>query len=142
MESLRLKHESMQKALATLKEVLESVNVLTQCGVGYDVIRDSIIKRFEYCIDSFWKFLKIYLEEIQKIDVKLASPREILRLSLQDDVVTKAEYEILIYAVTDRNLTSHTYNQDLANKISSQVPLYFATMKSIMDRLEIDLSKQ
>ncbi|MFA5999085.1 MAG: HI0074 family nucleotidyltransferase substrate-binding subunit [Candidatus Babeliales bacterium] len=142
MESLKLKHEAMQKALTTLQEVLESVNVLTQCGVVLNVIRDSIIKRFEYCIDSFWKFLKIYLEEVQKIDVKLASPREVLRLSLQDNVITKAEYEILIYAVTDRNLTSHTYNEDLANKISSQVPLYFATMKTIVNRLKINQSKQ
>ena len=138
MESLKLKHVAMQKALATLQEVLESINVLTQCGVGLNVVRDSIIKRFEYCIDSLWKFLKIYLEEVQKIDVKLAAPREVLRLSLQNNVITTAEYEILIYAVTDRNLTSHTYNEDLANKISSQVPLYFATMKTIVDRLYID----
>ena len=137
MESLKLKHEAMQKALASLQEVLESVNVLIQCGVASNVIRDSIIKRFEYCIDSFWKFLKIYLEEVQKIDVKLAAPREVLRLSLQNNVIAKAEFDTLIYAVTDRNLTSHTYNEDLANKISSQVPLYFITMKTIVSRLHI-----
>jgi len=138
METLKLKHEAMQKALATLQEVLESVTVLTQCGVGLSVIRDSIIKRFEYCIDSFWKFLKIYLEEIEKIDVKLAAPREVLRLSLQNNVITKAEYEILIDAVTDRNLTSHTYNEVLANKIKNDIPLYFVTMKTIVERLSIE----
>lgn len=138
MENLELKYEALQKALATLQNVLNDINILMQCNINLNIIRDSIIKRFEYSIDTFWKFLKIYLEEIQKINVKVASPKEVLRLSLQNNMITKDEYETLTYAVTDRNLTSHTYNEDLANKISSQIPLYFATMKTITKRLHVD----
>ncbi len=126
----------MQQALATLDEVLKHSNILVESKIDFKIIQDSMIKRFEYCIDSFWKFLKIYIEEEKQIAVKIPSPREVLTLSLQNNLITEAECQILINAVSDRNLTAHTYNQVLANQISNQIPLYFNVMKAIIDRLQ------
>jgi nucleotidyltransferase substrate binding protein (TIGR01987 family) len=136
MEIVTLKYLAMQQALATLDEVLKHSNILVESKIDFKIIQDSMIKRFEYCIDSFWKFLKIYIEEEKQIAVKIPSPREVLTLSLQNNLITEAECQILINAVSDRNLTAHTYNQVLANQISNQIPLYFNVMKAIIDRLQ------
>lgn len=45
----------------------------------YTLMRDGLIQRFEYSIDSFWKFLKMYLEEVQKVSIEPASPKAILK---------------------------------------------------------------
>lgn len=141
MEELILKYNAMRKALKTLEKILYKIDVLSQSKLDEEMsilIRDSIIKRFEYCIDSFWKFLKLYLEEVQKIDVEIASPRNILRLSLESGIITNSEHKILVDAISDRNLTSHSYNEVLAHKIQQRIPPYFVTMKTILNKLCID----
>jgi len=100
-------------------------------------MRDSAIQRFEYSIDTFWKFLKIYLQEIKKIDIEGSSPRSILRQSLHNQIINEDEFNTLISGIVDRNLTSHSYNEELAEKIIQHLPLYYSKMNTILQRIQI-----
>ena len=100
-------------------------------------MRDGIIQRFEYSIDSFWKFLKIYLETDRGMAIEPSSPRSVLRVSLTHQLVTQEEFKILEDCVSDRNLTSHTYNEKIAEEIYAHIPRYYRTMKAVIDRVSM-----
>ena len=139
MEELILRHTAMQQALSTLKEGLQEIEIpIPNRPKAYKLMRDGVTQRFEYCIDLFWKFLKNYLETVQKSSVELPSPNKIIRLSLNLNVITDAESDVLFKCITERNLTSHTYDEKTAKKIQEHIPFYHETMQAIVDRLKID----
>lgn len=64
MEIIKLRHESLKKALLSLHVGLQR---FSKAQHEYDLedyllMRDGFIQRFEYCTDTFWKFIKLYLE--------------------------------------------------------------------------------
>ena len=139
MEELKLRYQAMRQALLTLEEGLQEIEKpLPDRPKAYKLMRDGVTQRFEYCIDLFWKFLKNYLEIVQKMSVETPSPNKIIRLSLNLKLITDAEFDVLFRCVYDRNLTSHTYDENTAEKIQEHIPLYHATMQAIVCRLEID----
>ena len=55
MEQIKKRYKMALQTLATLKEVLDKI----EQGVPEEYVlemRDSAIQRFEYSIDTFWKF--------------------------------------------------------------------------------------
>ena len=135
MEIVTLRYKIMNQALSTLNEGLEELEALkANQSKAHRLMRDGVIQRFEYCIDTFWKFLKVYLERVQKVHIEQPSPRIILRISLKMALISDKECDALVDCVADRNLTSHTYNEEIAEKIQGHVFRYYITMKSIMDR--------
>ena len=47
---------------------------------------------------------------------------------------------ILLQALADRNLTSHSYNVEVAEKIAHNIPLYYRTMFLIVTPLKIKIT--
>ena len=139
MEIIKLRHQVIEQALKTLENGLKELKgpILNDNPQLYKLMRDGLIQRFEYSIDTFWKFLKIYLESQQKITIEGPSPRVVLRLSLNSQLLNEDEFKILLNCISDRNLTSHSYNEEIAEKIQHQIPLYYTTMKNIIDKLRI-----
>lgn len=136
MEIIEKKYLSLTKALETLEESLLIISD-PQNQRLYDSLRDSVIQRFEYSIDTFWKFLKIYMQEKEKIDLEVSSPRIILRHAETVGLIDKELHKVLIDCLADRNLTSHVYNEETADSILKNIPIYYKTMKSIIDNLKI-----
>jgi len=130
------KYTSLTKALATLKKSLIIIEDPKNQHL-YESLRDSVIQRFEYSIDTFWKFLKFYIQETEKVDLEASSPRIILRQAETVGLIDKQQHEILIDCLADRNLTSHVYNEETADSILKNIPLYYETMKSITDKLNV-----
>ncbi len=133
MEVLKKKHAAVTQALITLYEALEVLHDPTYEKV-YENLRDSAIQRFEYSIDMLWKFLKLYLQEKQSISLDIATPRAILRNVLDAGIINKEEYQVLISSLADRNLTSHSYNKELAEELIKKIPGYYTVMKAIADK--------
>ncbi|TVR01123.1 MAG: nucleotidyltransferase [Desulfovibrionales bacterium] len=108
-----------EKALATLTELIGRHPVDT-------VERDAAIQRFEYTFEAVWKAGRSYLLEVEGIDA--ASPKKVLRklraVGLLDDEQTALGLEM----VDDRNLTSHTYHEGLAEGIYDKLVGYAELM--------------
>ena len=139
MEIIEKRYKSAIQALSTLEtglKIAQSQKVTTDLEL-FIALRDSCIQRFEYSIDGFWKFLKLYLEGHEQILFEKTNPRIILLQALQSGLLDPKEFEILIDAIADRNLTSHSYNEQLAEKIVSHIPLYYQTMHAIIIRIKI-----
>lgn len=134
METIIAQRKLVEQALKTLAKSLKLLDDSTY-QMLHDELRDSLIKRFEYSIDSFWKYLKIYLEAMHKITIgPVISPKSVFRSALNIKVINEDEFEELLLAVDDRNLTSHTYKKELAEEISIRIRGYYLLMKSILER--------
>lgn len=136
MEELKIKKDILLQALSTFEESLEIMNNPKYEEI-YETTRDSAIQRFEYTIDSFWKFLKIYMQNQFDLVVKIDSPRSILREALNAQVITNKEFDELIEAVADRNMTSHSYKEEVANILAFHLSTYYQMMFEITHRINI-----
>jgi len=134
MEILKLKKGSLQKALNQLKSSLDDYKKEEYAKI-YDKLRDSVIQRFEFCYDTLWKFLKIYLEQTKHISINPPTPRRTFRGCLEHNLISEKELSILINMAADRNAASHTYNERLAEHISARIPAYYETTKQILANL-------
>lgn len=134
MESLTIRFNAVKQALNTLAEALKLIED-PQNEFFYSELRDSVIKRFEYSIDIFWKYIREYLEEVNKIVIgPIISAKAVFRASLNSQLISQDEFDLLLLAIDDRNLTAHTYNEELAETISLRAKKYFTLMSSIIER--------
>ncbi len=135
MEIVKTKRNAVLKVLITLGEALEQFEKHKDSDL-YKMSRDSIIQRFEYSIDSFWKFLKLYLQEKHSLSIDNPTPRIVFRESLNAGLISQEEYDMLIDGITQRNLTSHSYNEPIAEQLAHYIPQSYVTMMAIANRLQ------
>jgi nucleotidyltransferase substrate binding protein (TIGR01987 family) len=81
-----------------------------------EYLRDSVIQRFEFTHELAWKMLKLRLEEE---DIFAKTPRETMQASLQAGLIEDGNAWSDLQKM--RNLTSHTYNEDLADEVYTYV---------------------
>jgi len=133
MEKLKQRYNTTLKTLLTLDKAIKLLND-PKNEEYYDSFRDSVVQRFEYSIDNFWKFLKIYLQEKHKI-MTAASPKSVVRDAFVANIITEQDSSLLIECLRDRNLTSHTYNEPLAEAIVKRIPEYYTLMSKLLKSL-------
>jgi nucleotidyltransferase substrate binding protein (TIGR01987 family) len=140
MGELNSRFISLTMALDRLDESLGSFknNKISQNTLLYSQIRDSVIKRFEFCVDIFWKCLKDYLSK--KHGISVASPKSSLKECLAQKLISSSEFIYLDKMIDDRNNTSHCYDELLSEKIAQKVFEYFKLMKSVEQRLNKSIS--
>ena len=98
--------ENLEKALASLQEVVELEK--------NDINGSAAIQRFEYTFELFWKLLKKIVES-RGVKNDLAFTKDILREAYAGFLISDGD--VWIEMLKDRNLTTHTYNEDLAKEI-------------------------
>ncbi|MBF0426768.1 MAG: nucleotidyltransferase substrate binding protein [Magnetococcales bacterium] len=76
-------------------------------------IAESVIQRFETCYDTLWKDLRRHLMEVLGLPEVPSSPKPILRLAGQNDLLPSPVEQWLKYADA-RVGTSHDYSGDKA----------------------------
>lgn len=146
MEKLKIKYEAAKKSLESLKFLLQTLETnkkilflefITeeQQKQESQILQDSLIQRFEYFVDTTWKYLKEYL--YVKKGVKETHPKSVFRECLKAKLVNKEESEKLIKMIDDRNLTSHTYNEILAKDIGSRIPEHYKLMQKLIDTAQV-----
>ena len=100
-----------------------------------DLIRDSVIQRFEFSFELAWKTLQLYLEH-QGLDA--GSPREMLKRAFAQGILkNEQEADAWFKMLEDRNLTTHTYKEDLAQEIYHRIAsIYAAQLCEMNDRVQ------
>ena len=90
-----------------------------------------IIHYYDMTFELSWKVLKDYLET-QDFIVK--SPRETIKQAFQVNLIENGH--IWMDALSNRNLTVHTYDEILAKKITNEIiDLYFPELKKLYEKL-------
>lgn len=135
MEKVIQRYETALQTLATLKIVLDKL----ENGVPkeYELeVRDSAIQRFEYSIDNFWKFLKIYLQEYLKTPTESESPRGVIKEALSANLLSLEEFKMLMDGISSRNETSHAYNELIAENLAYELPKLYELLHTILVRIK------
>ena len=101
----------------------------------YRKSRDSLIQRFEYCADLFWKFLNDQLRIQMGIFVDIPRPKFVFKESCDTGLISSNELQTCIKLTEDRNHSSHAYHEELAEWISQRIPAYYQLMNTVAQRL-------
>jgi nucleotidyltransferase substrate binding protein (TIGR01987 family) len=126
---IQLKKKQTQRALSNLEELVSKYSA-NQTDV---ILRDALIQRFEYSTEAFWKYLKAYLQTEHNLSGN--SPREVIRKGLTAKLYSEEMPQELLQMLDDRNLTSHTYVEELAESIAHRIPDYSKNMNALMAQL-------
>lgn len=81
-----------------------------------EVERAGLIQFYEMAFELAWKLLKDYLEEE---GFMVNSPRQTIKQAFQAGLLD--EGQVWMEALTDRNLTSRTYNETIAEQVADQI---------------------
>jgi nucleotidyltransferase substrate binding protein (TIGR01987 family) len=96
-----------------------------------------LIKAFEYTYELSWKTLQDLLKDKGYIDI--VGPKPVIEQSFQDGYISNGEAWMRMH--NSRNLTSQTYNQDIADEIVEQIiDEYFDLLKELKETLEEERS--
>jgi len=107
---------------------IESPNIVERAG---------LIQFFEMAFELSWKLLKDY-QQAEGFEVN--SPRAAIKLAFQNGIVDDGH--VWIQALEDRNLTTHTYNEETAQQVEQKIrEMYFPLLNALNNRfseLEIE----
>jgi nucleotidyltransferase substrate binding protein (TIGR01987 family) len=77
-----------------------------------EFMRDAVIQRLKVAYELAWKMLKLRLEQE---GVAAGTPRQVLQAALQAGFISDGNTWIELQA--NRNLTTHTYDEALAQRV-------------------------
>ncbi|WP_026894348.1 nucleotidyltransferase substrate binding protein [Clostridiisalibacter paucivorans] len=127
----RLKDIRWKQRFINFEKSYKLLNQYINQPIETELERAGIIQFFEISFELSWKLMKDYLEA-QEISVK--SPRETIKQAYQIDLIDDGH--IWIDALSDRNLTVHTYDEDMAKKmVNDIIKVYFPELKKLYDKL-------
>jgi len=116
--------QRLKSADAALKTLFELIGLQEVTAIH----RDAAIQRFEYSFEAIWKAARAYLFEVEGIDA--ASPKKVLRESGRVGLLSDEQVSLGLQMVDDRNLTSHTYHEGLAQMIYQRLQSYADLMRA------------
>lgn len=138
MESIKNRFTAVNSSLARLKDDLDILASKNDIRTKYyRQFRNSAIQSFEFSADTLWKFMKEYLNYKYEITIESPTPRAIFRECSLVGLITSDEFQNISDVIADRNLTSHTYNEILAEEIAQRLLQYYNLMQEIIKRIEL-----
>lgn len=93
-----------------------------------EFIRDSVIQRFEFCIELAWKTAK------RIMGTSTTAPKDVIREMAQSSYIS--DVELWLKAIDMRNLSSHTYKEDLAEQVYEFSCLFLDELKQLNKKFE------
>lgn len=103
-------YETFKKAYSKLKEFVETDN-------GSEKDRSAIINAFQYTFELWWKTLQKYMQEQQLLEE--LGPAATIRGAFHYQFIDDGE--AFMTMLKDRNLIKHTYKEDVAIDIYTNI---------------------
>lgn len=125
MDRLMHRLQVADRALATLEELADVP--------ASALVRDASIQRFEYTFEAVWKAAQALLA--RAFGLELASPKPVVRACFENGLLTEAQARLALAMVDHRNLTSHTYDEAVAQQIFAALPGYRELLRPWLQQL-------
>ncbi|MDC3424590.1 nucleotidyltransferase substrate binding protein [Aquibacillus sp. 3ASR75-11] len=126
MKDIRWKQrfENFEKSFKLLEKYSEE-------PISTELERAGIIQFFETTFELAWKVLKDYLEAEGYV---AKSPRESIKQAFQIEIIEDGH--LWMDALSKRNLTTHTYDQELSEKLMKEIQEQFLPLlRNLYDKL-------
>ena len=125
--------KDFEKSLKRLKEAVNKTFANIQ-NDDYSFFRDSAIQRFEFTVEIMRKSIKHYLYEYEGIEC--VSPKSCLREFFAVTNLDEKKAKLLMQMIDDRNLSSHTYHEEIAEEIFNNLRNYVDIMEEILIQIK------
>lgn len=133
MEKLKNRCKSLEQALEALNYSLLTIEKYKNSEDLNEICRDAVIKRFEFTLELFWKVLKDFLYD--QHGIQIASPKAVINHCSNLGLISKEEHRQCVGMIEDRNLTSHTYDEEFAVQLLEHIKMHYGVMETIFKRL-------
>ncbi|MBM7583179.1 nucleotidyltransferase substrate binding protein (TIGR01987 family) [Caldicoprobacter guelmensis] len=131
IQRLREKLAGFSEALNRLKEALER-------DQSDDIVLDAVIQRFEFTYELSWKLIKAYMSYSGIADVK--TPRQAFKEAFAAGLIE--EGDVWLGMLDDRNVTSHTYDQNTARCVYEKVKnRYYPAMSKLKEAISREIEQ-
>jgi nucleotidyltransferase substrate binding protein (TIGR01987 family) len=136
---MSLELESLQKAINSLKAVLEKTDDEVLASKIDDITRYAIkagaIQNFEFTYELCWKFMKRWLENtLGNTYVDGVSRRELYRIAAEHQLIKDVDQWMIYHKA--RNITSHTYNEDRAEEVFQIAKTFAVDAEKLLHQIE------
>lgn len=127
-----------ERAVSKLGEILERYGL----NKNDEAIRDAVIQRFEFTYSLALTTLKKYFAELAFIteDVSQMSFNDMIRTANQQNLLVSDLGKWSDYRKM-RNMTSHTYDENIAKKVVEIIPDFYNEMLFLLNRLKEAVKK-
>lgn len=93
-----------------------------------DIVRDATIQRFEFCVELAWKSAK------KMLGTSTSAPKPVIREMAQSHLIDDVDF--WLKAIDQRNLSSHTYKEVLADQVYEYTKEFLPQAKDLLSRLQ------
>ncbi len=122
----------IEQSLQQTKKALQALGVMVRKPMDEDRGNiDASIQRFEFTIELFWKLLKRILESK---GVEVRYPKDVLKEAYAGGLID--DEKAWLRMLRDRNLTSYTYDENLADEIYAHIKLYYPILEQALQKIE------
>ena len=98
----------METSFEEFEKALKSLDAALSMEPN-DIVRDASIQRFEFCVELAWKTSK------KAMGTNTSSPKQVIREMAQAGLIE--DIQLWLESIDMRNLSSHTYKEELAEKV-------------------------
>jgi len=132
----KLDYSHLQQALKLLQESIRIYDLHQQDAELKDVLRDSVIQRFEYSYELSIRMLRRTLEQLSDHadEIQQASFKELIRIAAKKGLLDKPSQWFNFR--NKRNITSHTYNEDKAADVFAIIPEFYQAAHNLLQHLQ------
>lgn len=114
-----------------LGKAISRLQVVSSWPESHDGRVEASIQCLEFVVELYWKLLKHILANK---DVIANTPRDAFKEAFAAGFID--DEDIWVKMLKDRNLSSHTYNEILANEILGRIPTYMPVITKTFERLK------
>lgn len=112
MRNLKFKYDNLKRAHARLQEACQVYD-----GKN-DMIRDSVIQRFEFTYELTHRMLQEYMK-YEGVTIENSFPRTIFKTAYANNLIDSEK--LWLKLIEDRNATSHIYSEKMADPIADRI---------------------
>ena len=133
---MSLQLDSLAKSIDALERSVKTASRIDGSNEDLqETVRAGVVHSFEVAYEVSWKMIKRWLEEnIGSAYADGISKRDIFRRAAENLLITDAE-RWMDYNEA-RNLTSHTYNEDVAQSVFAEATEFVHDVKYLLRMLE------
>lgn len=123
-------NEQLETDFAKLGRAIGRLMDVASWPETHDGRVEASIQCLEFVVELYWKLLKHMLHFKGVI---AATPRDVFKEAFAAGWID--DEDIWVRMLKDRNLSSHTYNEDLAQEILGRIPRYLPVMRQNYEAL-------
>ncbi len=122
--------------LVNFRKTLRQLQNFLALPVQNDRDRAGIIQAFEFTFEQCWKAIQ---KKAGHDGVEIASPKKAFSFALSNNWIDKDKETLWLRMLDHRNMTSHTYKEDIANELLHRIIKDYApAFESLLKKMELE----